>query len=283
MLVHGPADRLRSLVERGRTLLVPDAHDVLVARLAAAEGFEALYVGSLGIANAVYGIPDQSLLGINQLIDQARLIADSVDLPICLDMEDGGGNAVTTYRNVVLAEAAGVAAIQIEDHVHGKAYGPGGELTALPEAADKISAAVDARRNPETIIIGRTEAMHIGLTEDEAFERAAAYAAAGADLITVTRLPLSSAPAFAQNLGVPLANFVLGESADEVRRAGLGLAIHPGHALVTQHEATRRWLRQLRAEGVSHTNEELMSSLSALNDLVGGPVNSRLAERYGLV
>jgi hypothetical protein len=124
--MEGAGEPLRQMVGSGRVVVAPDAHDALVARLAVATGFEALYVGSLGLSASGYGVPDQSLLGINQLVDQLRLITSVVDVPVCIDLEDGGGNAVTTYRNVAHAEAAGAAAIQIEDHVPGKSYGKGG-------------------------------------------------------------------------------------------------------------------------------------------------------------
>jgi 2-methylisocitrate lyase-like PEP mutase family enzyme len=279
----GEGRKLRSLVETGRTILVPDAHDALVAKIAVAEGFEALYVGSFGVSNAKFGVADQSLLGVNQLIEQARLIAATVEVPVCLDMEEGGGNAVTTYRNVIQAEAAGVAAIQIEDHVPGKEYGRGGKLHPVSVAADKIRAAVDARRNRDTVIIGRTEAVYVGLSEEEAFDRAAAYVDAGADMVTVSLLPISSARKFVEGLGVPLANFVFGESTDELTAAGLGLAIYPGHSVVAEHDATRRWLRLLRTGGVSHSRDEFMASVAALKELVGGLDNSLLAEKYGII
>lgn len=255
---------------------------MLTARLATAEGFEALYVGSFGVSTAKYGIPDQSLIGINQLIDHARLIASSVDVPICLDMEEGGGNAVTTYRNVALAEAAGVAAVQIEDHVPGKAYGRGGALHPVSVAVEKIRAAVDARQDPDLVIIARTEALLLGRTEQEAFDRTAAYVAAGADMVTLSLLPITSASEFAHKLGVPLANFVFGETAATLNAAGLAVAIYPGHSVITQHHAVRAWLRTLRNDGASYTADTLMSSLGAINELVGGPANGLLADRYDI-
>lgn len=275
--------QLRELVASGSTVQVPDVPTALVAKMAASEGFQAVYVGSFDISNVLFGVPDQSLLGISQLIDQAGLICSRVEVPVVLDLEDGGGNAVTTYHNVRLAEAAGVAAIQIEDHVPGKAYGRGGSLHPVGVASEKIRAAVEARTSDDTVIIGRTEAILLGLEEDEAFDRAAAYVEAGADMATVSLLPVSRARAVGGQLGVPLANFVIGESLEEVTAAGYGLAIYPGHAVVTEHQAMQRWLRDLRRNGVSHTLESFNQVGHAINELVGGPQNTRLAEQFGII
>ena len=273
--------RLREMATSGRTAFVPDCHDVLAALAAQAHSFDGIYVGSLGLSNAGFGIPDQSLLGIQQLIDQARLVAAAVDLPVCLDLEDGGGNAVTTHRNVALAEAAGVSAIQIEDHVPGKNYaGRTGALHPVEMAGEKIRAASDARRDPDTVIIGRTDALLVGRSEQEALDRAGAYVAAGAEMVTVSLLPIDRVPHFASTLGVPLANFVAGETAADLEAAGLAVALYPGHSLVAYHGALTAWLRRLRAEGESFPREEMSGAVAGVDQLVSGPEGSALAPRY---
>jgi len=275
--------RLRALAAEGRAVAVPDAHDVLVAKLAASLGFEALYVGSLGLSASRFGLPDQSLLGTNQLIDQARIVAASVDVPVCLDFEDGGGNAVTTHRNVALAEAAGVAAIQIEDQVPGKLYGRGGQLHPVGVAAEKIRAACEARRDPDTIVIGRTEALVIGLSEQEAIDRVAAYAEAGADMVTVTYLPAQRVAQYAAKIGRPFANFAVAETDAELKAAGLGLAIYTGQSLAAHYLAAAECLRRIRDQGVGQPLNLFIQALTETNALLGGPENAALAARYGVV
>ena len=160
-------------------------------------------------------------------------MTSAADVPVCVDLEDGGGNAVTTYRNVAQAEAAGAAAIQIEDHVPGKSYGRGGGLHPVRVASQKIRAAVDARRDPRTVIIGRSEALLVGGSEQEALDRAGAYVEAGADMITVTFLPAGKVRGFKGSLGVPIANFVVGETVEDLQEAGVDVALYAGHSLVT--------------------------------------------------
>jgi 2,3-dimethylmalate lyase len=276
-------ERLRQLVSAGGVVVAPDAHDALVARMAVEAGFEALYVGSLGLSASGYGIPDQSLLGIDQLIDQVRVVTSAVDVPVCVDLEDGGGNAVTTYRNVARAEAAGAAAIQIEDHVPGKSYGRGGALHPVSVASQKIRAAVDARRDPQTVIIGRSEALLVGGSEQEALDRAGAFVEAGADMITVTFLPAEKVHGFKGLLGVPIANFVVGETVEELEGAGVDVALYAGHSLVAHYAAAQSWLQRLRRDGISYSRDEFLDRLRAINQAVGGASNTELAQRYGVI
>ena len=274
---------LRNLISSGGVLQVPDVHDVLTAKLAAAAGFEALYIGSFGFSSCRYGRPDQSLVPVESLIEQTRLVADAVDVPLVLDLEEGGGNAVATYHNVRAAEAAGAAAVQIEDHVAGKAYGKGGGLYPLQVAMDKIKAATDARS--DTLIIGRTEALSIGRDKGEALERAVAFSEAGADLLTIVGLPFKDVADAKRQTGLPMAQFVFGQTCDELLKSEITVALYPGHSTMVQFDAASAWLQNLKANGESFSvdDDDIKSRFAKITNFLGGAENSDLAEKYGII
>jgi 2,3-dimethylmalate lyase len=165
------ARQIRDLLDAGRCLVVPDAHDVMTAQMVEAAGFPAVYVGSFGASASRWGVPDQSLVSLPQLLESVRVIAQAVDIPVVVDLEDGGPNPLSTHHNVRAAERAGAAAIQIEDQRPGKMLGTGEELYPLEIAVEKIRAAVAARNDPDTVIIGRSEALNVGGTLEETIER----------------------------------------------------------------------------------------------------------------
>jgi len=276
------SQKLRRLIQDG-LVQVPDVHDALSAVLAVDAGFESLYIGSFGFAASQYGLPDQSLISVDQLIAQTRLITDLIDVPILLDLEDGGGNAVTTYRNIEKAERAGAAAIQIEDHLPGKSYGRGGDLYSPSIAVDKIRAALDARS--DALIIARTEALAVGLEIGEAMERVAQYADAGADLVTVTLLPMSDVSRLRVATGLPVAQFALSESREALAAAEVSVAIYAGHSAMVATAAITDWLRQLRNDGRSFAAQDagVISQYSSIGELLGASCNAELAKRYGII
>ena len=261
---------------------MPDVHDILAAKLASAAGFEALYVGSFGYSACGFGRPDQSLITVESLIEQSRRVVDVVDLPIALDLEEGGGNAVTTYHNVRAAEAAGVAAIQIEDQVPGKEFGQGGDLYSLQVATDKIKAASDARS--DALIIGRTQALAIGRDANEAMDRAVAFSDAGADLMTIAGLPEESVAQAKSRAGVPMAQFVFGQSLAQLEASEIKIAIYPGHSTMVQFEAVSNWLAHLKEDGKSFSDDDdIKSRYGTIIEFLGGKENAALARKYGVL
>ena len=277
------ANELRDQLNRSSCLLVPDAHDVMTAQLVEAAGFDAVYVGSFGSGASRWGVPDQSLLSLSQLIDHFRAVAERVTVPVLVDLEDGGANAVNVHHSTIAAERAGIAGIQIEDQVPGKLLGVPGRLYPLEVAADRIRVAVDARTDPDTVIIGRTEAISVGSDREEAFERCAAYAAAGADLVTCSFLPDEQSAELADKCGVPVAAFVVGTATEsELASKGISMAIYPMQTALIAYREIKSALEALRSRGESldmTTFGALMTDLMALQD---GPANAELAETHHL-
>lgn len=277
------ARRLRELIRTSAPVVAPGAHDLLTTKLVARHGFPAVYLGSYGCAASRYGLPDQSLLTMSEVLAQAQLMVEATDLPVIADMEEGGGNAVSTYHHVRRFEAAGVAGMHIEDHAPGKLYGPGGTLHAVPTAVEKIRAALEARRDPDTLIIARCEALYIGRSLAEATERCQAYAEVGADMLLVPGLPLADTPTFAATMGKPMAGFVLDTAREAVLASDIKVAIYPIQSIVVAYHALRDLLGELNATGAVASFKNLRPAAKELEQLVGAETGSQLAQRYKVV
>ena len=153
--------RLRSLFENPGLIIAPGVFDCLTVRLAEKSGCAAAYMTGSGVSITRLGAPDIALLSFAEILDQAKRMADITTMPIIADADTGYGNAVNVRRTVEEFEAAGVAAIHIEDQVSPKRCGqlPGARpVIDMQEAVGKIAAAVAARRDPDFVIIARTDA-----------------------------------------------------------------------------------------------------------------------------
>ena len=178
--------RLRELLARPEPLVAPGAYDALSARLVEQAGFDVVYMTGFGSTASLVGRPDVGLLTGTEMVDNARRIAAAVDVPVIADADTGYGNAINVVRTVQAYEQAGVAGIHIEDQVMPKKCGHMSGKAVIPaeEMVGKIRAAVAARRDPEFLLIARTDAAAVeGL--DAALDRARAYADAGADVLFV--------------------------------------------------------------------------------------------------
>ena len=175
---------IRSLLNEEAILVSPGVYDGYSARLAERAGFSLLSTTGAGLVNSRLGQPDVGLFSFRDNIEACRAIVDATTLPISADAETGYGNAATVHYVVQAFERAGVSAVSIEDQVAPKRCGhvAGKDVISTEEMVGKIRSAVDARRNPEFMIIARTDAIAVeGIAG--AVARAKAYEAAGADAI----------------------------------------------------------------------------------------------------
>jgi 2-methylisocitrate lyase-like PEP mutase family enzyme len=177
---------LKQRIARRDAMLVPGCANALTARIAEDLGYEAVYVTGAGVTNMYLGLPDLSFVSLTQLADHVAAIRDAVQLPIIVDADTGFGNAVNVGHAVKVLERAGASCIQLEDQVFPKRCGhfDGKEVVEAAEFIAKIEAAVDARRDPDLLILARTDAAACSGFED-AVDRAQAALAAGADVLFI--------------------------------------------------------------------------------------------------
>jgi 2-methylisocitrate lyase-like PEP mutase family enzyme len=258
---ENPRKRLRRRLTSGPVIVAPGIYDAYGARLVEQVGFEAAYMTGNGVSASLLGRPDVGLVDLTLITDHARRVASCVDIPLICDADTGYGNAVNVRRTVQEFEAAGVAAIHIEDQVSPKRCGqlPGARpVIGLDEAAGKIAAAVAARRDPDFIIIARTDSAEAhGL--DEAIRRGKAYLEAGADVIFVEMKSgptiLDDLKRIASSIAAPcLVNMGAGGRLDTldfvgIGRLGMRIAIYPGLARAAAGYAIGEALAALRNDG----------------------------------
>jgi 2-methylisocitrate lyase-like PEP mutase family enzyme len=181
--------RLRGLIAAEDGLLLPGAPNALTALIIEDTGFDAAYITGAGVTNTLLGLPDLAFISLPEMAANVSAMAEVVTIPLVVDADTGFGNAVSVYRTIRILERAGAAGIQLEDQVSPKKCGhfDGQEVIGHDEMRQKIHAAVDSRRDDATVIIARTDARAAhGL--DEALDRAAAYAEAGADVLFIEGL-----------------------------------------------------------------------------------------------
>lgn len=180
-----PTARLRQLLAADGLIVAPFIMNALHARIAESVGFDAVYMTGAG-TSAEKGFPDVGLLTMTEMTTNARYIANAVDIPVICDADTGYGNALNVQRTVREYEAAGVAAIHIEDQVFPKKCGffEGKQVVPMEEHIQKIRAALDARTDPDFVIIARCDAYAVTGWEDTV-RRCREYRAAGADLVFV--------------------------------------------------------------------------------------------------
>jgi 2-methylisocitrate lyase-like PEP mutase family enzyme len=244
-----PGERLRELMAKG-TVLAPFVFDGVQARLAEAAGFEAVYMTGFGTA-ASHGLPDMGLIGLGEMSGNAARVAASVHVPLIADADTGYGNETNIARTVSVYERAGVAALHIEDQEWPKRCGflEGKRVIPLDEMVLKVRAAVEARAEPSTVIIARTDALQPNGWED-AVARLKAYREAGADVVFMDGLKTRDlVERAARELeGVPqLLNSWL-VTPEEAAAMGFAIYIHLG--LMLRHFSDfRRSLEELRDTG----------------------------------
>ena len=177
---------LKPLIARGKTLAALGATDALSAKLIESHGFECVYIGSYATAASRFALPDTGALALPEIVEQARTIVNAVQVPVIADAEGGFHDAANIRRTVQAYEQAGVAAIHIEDHAFGKHAAVTQKLRPAAEAAARIRAAVEARKNPDFLIAARCDAFWVSGDLEDTLARLALYAAAGADLVFPT-------------------------------------------------------------------------------------------------
>lgn len=281
--------KLRDLFKSERLVVAPGAHDALTARVIEKCGFPAVYMTGYGQAASHLGRPDVGLICFSEMLARAEAMAEAVSVPVIADADTGFGNAVNVIRTVRLYQKAGVAAIQLEDQVAPKRCGHmiGREVVAKEEMIGKIKAAVDARFDPEFMIIARTDARTV-LGLEEALERGLAYQEAGADIIFIES-PESVEEMKKINQTITkaytLANMVEGGRTpllpnNELADMGYRLVIYPTASTYMTTKSMFKLMNTLKAEGTTAGLMSEMVPFSEFNDLIGLPEVNALGAKY---
>ena len=282
--------RLRAALEIERPLQVVGTVNAYAALLAERSGFRAIYLSGAGVANASFGLPDLGITSLNDVCEDVRRITAASPLPLLVDADTGFGSAFNIARSTRELLRAGAAGMHLEDQVSAKRCGhrPGKALVQAAEMVDRIRAAVDARSDPAFVIMARTDA-HAVEGQAAALERAAAYVAAGADMIFAEALKtLEEYRQFTDALGVPvLANITeYGQTplftVTELASAGVRLVLYPLSAFRAAARAQLTVYGAIRAEGTQQSVLDLMQTRAELYQVLGyHEYEKKLDELFG--
>lgn len=284
--------RLRELLAGPDLLVAPGAYDALSARLIAQAGFPLVYMTGFGTSASVLGQPDVGLLTMSEMVSRAAALASVVgDRPLIADADTGYGNPINVRRTIHEYERAGVAGVHIEDQIWPKKCGhmEGKQVIPMDEMVQKVRAAVEARQDPDFVIIARTDANAVYGLED-AIARGGAYREAGADVLFI-EAPRSLAElraiagAFSD---VPLL-FNWAESGKtpplplkEISALGYKLVLFPVSLLFAATHAMLSLLELLKQGETSSSFASNMVTFSQFTDLVGLPEIAEMERRYGV-
>jgi 2,3-dimethylmalate lyase len=248
--MNDPRARLREMLATPGMIVAPFVFDCLQAKLAASAGFDAVYMTGFGTA-AARGYPDLGLLTMTEMVANARAISRAVNVPVICDADTGYGNPLNVWRTVREYEDAGASALHIEDQVFPKRCGffAGKQVIAIETMAHKVRAACDARRDPNLVIIARTDALQIN-GWDDVVSRARTYRESGADLIFVDGIKsVDDLKRYAEKLGdLPLIYNGDLLPIDELRKYPFKVTIHIG-TMLAAFDSMRTVMTELRRSG----------------------------------
>jgi 2-methylisocitrate lyase-like PEP mutase family enzyme len=281
---------LKERLQAPGIVTAPGVYDAFSALLVEQAGFQAAYLSGASIAYTRFGRPDIGFLSLDDVASVTRNIRERVDLPLIVDADTGFGNALNVMQTVRVLERAGASAIQFEDQAAPKRCGhlDGKTLISAQEMAGKIRAACDARRDANTLIVARTDAVAVeGL--EPALARAEMFADAGADVLFVealrSREDMGTAIARLGHRAPLLANMVEGGKtpvlpAAELEEIGFRIVIFPGGTARALSFALRDYLGSLAAHGTTTPYLPKMLTFAELNEVIGTPEMLAMGKRY---
>ena len=269
--------RFRAAMKAEKPLQCVGAINAYHARLAERAGYKSIYLSGGGVAAGSLGLPDLGISNLEDVLTDVRRITDVCSLPLLVDVDTGfGASAFNIARTVKSLIKAGAGAMHIEDQVGAKRCGhrPGKELVSKEEMVDRIKAAVDAKTDPDFIVMARTDALAVeGL--ERAIDRALACVDAGADAVFPEAIPeLSMYRKFAEAVKVPvLANITeFGATPlftlQELRSAEVAIALYPLSAFRAMNAAALKVYNVIRREGTQKSVLDLMQTRADLYEIL---------------
>jgi 2-methylisocitrate lyase-like PEP mutase family enzyme len=281
--------RIHRILDQVGSIAFPGVYDTLSAKLARQAGFPVAFISGYSVAATAIGEPDLGLLTQTEMIERARCICGSVDIPIIVDADTGYGNPLNVYRTIKDLISAGAAGCFLEDQVWPKKCGHmrGKRVVEREEYIQKIRAAVEARGTADFFIVARTDALApVGI--DEAIARVTAVREAGADASFVEApSSLELLAEVGRRAPKPMvANMLEGGKTpvlaqSQLAEMGFQLILYPLTALFAAAWAIGSFYRKLRADGTTLGEEQRLVSFSDFNALIGVDEKYALAERFG--
>ena len=279
---------LRRELVAGAGMLMPGAGNALAARFIERAGYKSLMVSGAAVANSYLGMPDIGLVSVTELAGHVAAVRDSVNIPILADGDTGFGNALNARRTVQLLERAGANAIMLEDQTYPKRCGhfDGKDVISKEEMVNKLKSAVDARVDPDMMILARTDARAVEGCE-AALDRARAYKEAGADFLFVeaplNKEELLSIPKLVP--GIHLCNMVIGGKTpllprDELAAAGYAAICYANAALQASMLAMQDVLAHLRDKGSIEGFESRLMMFAQRQEVLDAGKYRELESRY---
>ena len=272
------AGRLRELLANPESrLVIPGGGTPLEGLSAVRAGFDAFYLSGYAVAAWRHGLPDIGLLGAKDMASALSAVRRVIDIPIVCDADTGYGDEASVFSTVRLLEDAGASAIQLEDQAWPKKCGhmKDKRIIDADEALRKVASAVEARRDPETVIIARTDAIApAGI--DEAIRRARSFVDVGADVIFIDApQSMDHLETIGREISVPLlVNMSEGGktpelSAAEYHAMGFNIALFPASSLFAATYAQERLMTELARTGDTRPLTPAMMTLDEMNELLG--------------
>ncbi|TBR25331.1 MAG: isocitrate lyase/PEP mutase family protein [Candidatus Nitrosotenuis sp.] len=274
--------------DSSKPLVIPGVYDAIGAKIAQKAGFEAMFQTGYGTSATLFGMPDYGFIGSTETIENARRICRAVSVPVIVDSDTGYGNALSVWKLVNELESAGAAGIFLEDQRWPKRCGhmSGKEVIEKEEYAEKLQAALDARKSKDFIIVARTDARATrGL--DDAIERGKYYRKIGADVIFVEApKSIDEMKKIGKSINAPLvANMIEGGATPVIPSAtlhkmGFGIILYPLSVLFANAFASIQILKELKKSGTTAKLKKNVVNFDEFNDLVDLSKFRSLENRY---
>lgn len=269
--------KFRAAMASEKPLQIPGTINAYTALMAERVGYKAIYLSGGGVANASYGLPDLGMTSLNDVLEDVRRITAASSVPLLVDIDTGWGGAFNIARTIKDMTAAGAAAVHIEDQVAQKRCGhrPNKSIVSVTEMVDRIKAAVDAKTDPDFVVMARTDALAVdGM--NAVVDRAGAFAEAGADAIFAEAMTeIGMYAPIVEAAGIPvLANLTeFGEtplySADELAAVDIAMALYPLSAFRAMNKAALKVYQAIRDEGTQTSVVDTMQTRMELYDFLG--------------
>jgi len=281
-------NNLKRLLKRKKPLVIPGVFDAISAKIAEKAGFDAMFQTGYGISATLFGMPDYGFIGSTETVENARRICRAVNVPVIIDADTGYGNALSVWKLVKELESAGASGIFLEDQRWPKRCGhmKGKEVIRKEEYAEKLQAALDARKSKDFIIVSRTDARATeGL--DKAIERGLYYKKIGADVIFVEApKTIGEMKKIGKTIKAPLvANMIEGgatpiSSASTLHKMGFKIILYPLSVLFANTFASIQILKELKKSGTTTRLNKNLVNFDEFNNIVELSKFRKLEKKY---